>query len=141
MNERNTNAIAAIQEVCPAEATPTKAGIVLKFSGISDKFTLSTENDEFTLFTDEWHEHFPDIEQLKSFWIGIFSGTEKIVIKYRGKTPIAHQRQVLKEGNWIVMSRTGSFVAPFWKPKSYKTIEYKIANQRVHSIAGSARSE
>lgn len=129
MNERDTDAVEAIQEVLSVETTPVKAGIALKFSGTSDNFTLSTKNDEFTIFADEWHEHFPNLEQLKSFLTDLFSGTAKIVIKYLGKTPVAHQRQILKENNWIVMSRNGSLVSPFWKPKSYKTIGYENCQQ------------
>ena len=129
MNDRNIKAISAIKGAFSVKATPSAKGTTLEFKGTADVFTLSTENDEYTIFTRDWHAHFPDIEQLSSFLTALFTGTAKIIIKYRGKCAVAHQIQILKDGQWIVMSQTGSLISPFWKPKSYKTIGFENCQQ------------
>lgn len=131
MNDRDKAAIAEIQEKWPVTATPGDNEICLEFSGIPEKFNLSTAHDEFTIFTDTWHEHFADMEQLVSFFDGLFTGKIQIVVKYRGKTPVAHQVQVLEDKRVNVMSRTGGLVSPFWRPKSYRTLRYATANKEL----------
>jgi hypothetical protein len=124
MTERDNNAIAAIRRKYRVVANPEKDGVNLEFAGVSEKFSLSTKNDEYTLFADSWHEHFPSLDHLLAFLDGLFSGTIQIVVKYRGKTAVGHQRQVLVEGQMRVVSQMGALVAPFWRQKAFKTLRY-----------------
>jgi len=141
MNDRNIKAISAIKGAFSVKATPSAKGTTLEFTGTADLFTLSTANDEYTIFTRDWHAHFPDIEQLTSFLTALFTGTAKIMVKYRGKCAVAYQIQILKDGQWIVMSQTGSLISPFWKPISYRTIGYENCQQSVPAyVAQSAPS-
>lgn len=125
MKDQDKEAIAKIQEKYSVSTSQGKHGICVEFAGVQEKFNLSTANDEFTIFTDEWHEHFADIDQVLIFFDGLFAGTIQIVVKYRGKTPVGHQAQVLKKGQIDVVSRTGSLLSLFWRQKSFKTKKYQ----------------
>lgn len=107
--------------------TPEKKGIGLKFDGIAEKFTLLWLNDEFILFTAAWHEHFGCVSEIAEFFGGLFSGTVQIVVKYRGKTPVGHQVQVIENGETQVVSRVGSLFPLFWRKKTFKRIEYRLS--------------
>jgi hypothetical protein len=127
MNDRDKEAIARIREKYFVTTSDGKHGICLEFAGVPEKFNLTTANNEFTVFTDEWHEHFADMNQLMDFFDGLFSGTTRIVLKLRGRTVVGHQRQVLRDGKICVMSRTGSLIPLFWLRKTFKTLNYTTA--------------
>ena len=135
MNDRDKEAIARIREKYSVTTSDGKNGPCLEFSGVPEKFNLTTANNEFTVFTDEWHEHFADMDQLMDFWDGLFAGRVRIVLKLRGKTVVGHQRQVLKDGKPEVMSWTGSLLPLFWRRKTFKTLGYTAANRLQTSVA------
>ncbi len=129
MDDRDRDAVATLQNRFAVKATPTEKSTTLQFAGVPEKFNLSTKNNEFTIFTDAWHEHFADLSELQAFLDGLFSGRIQILVKYRGRTPVGHSTQVLKDGKVSVVSRTATLLPLFWRPKSYKTLNYTIADK------------
>jgi len=112
------------QQRFAATVTNTADGFRLQFPGVSESFELSTEHDEFTVFTSSWHEHFSDIDSLEPFFAGLLSGGVEVVVTYRGQKPVAHQIRRCVEGDATVVSRTAVLVSPFWRRKSHRTIRY-----------------
>jgi hypothetical protein len=126
MNDQHTEAIKRLQHKYGASSTQTAKGTQLQFPGIPESFELSTANDEFTLFTSAWHEHFPNVEHLEGFLDGLFSGRVEIIVTYRGETPVGHKVRVQRADRAEVVSSTGSLVPLFWRRKSYKTLTYRL---------------
>lgn len=131
MNDRDKAAITRIRQTFSVTATLIEKGICFEFAGIPEKFNLFTEKDEFIVFTDMWHEHFDNIDEVMTFFDGLFTGRIQIEVKFRGKTPVGHQVQLLKDGKVDIMSQTGSIVPLFWRPKSYKTLKFITANKSI----------
>ena len=135
MNDRDKEAVARIEAKYRATVTLDKKRLCLQFPGIAEKFYLSTEYNEYTISGgDVWHEHLPDLTQLEAFLDGVFTGAIQIVVKFRGKTPVGHQVQKMKDGKAAVTSWTGSLVPFFWRRKSFKTMEYRTANNGTEPI-------
>jgi hypothetical protein len=122
---KDIDVIEKIKSAFPVKVT-TEKGIMIEFEGVEEKFNLDTAHDEFTIYTDTWHYHFADMDMLLTFFKDIFAGTLQIVVKFRGKTPVAHQVQLVKDGKVYVVSQTGILIPLFWRKKSYKTLNYKI---------------
>ena len=71
----------------------------LKMDGVDDTFYIHVSPDHCILSTNSWHEHFRDQwgvpygldgpYNLEEFLDGLFTGTIQIMVKYRGKTPLA----------------------------------------------------
>jgi hypothetical protein len=130
MNDRDKEAAARLESKYRATVTPGEKRLCLQFPGVAETFYLSTEYNEYTISgADVWHEHFPDLTQLEAFLDGIFSGTIRVVVKFRGKTHAGHQVQRMKDGKVEVTSWTGSLLPLFWRRKTIKTMEYRTANQ------------
>jgi hypothetical protein len=140
MSDRDAQAIQRLQQKYAVAVTQTEKGFGLQFPGVSESFELSTAHGEFTVFTADWHEHFPDIMALEGFLDGLFSGTVEIVISYRGKTPVGHQVRVQGDGGARVVSRTGSLIPLFWRTKTHKTLRYTNANKAMQATAATPRS-
>lgn len=112
-------------------------GLELHFPSTTDSFEISTANDELTVFTHSWHEHFEDIDALERFLDGLLSGRFEIVVTYRGRTPVAHKVLARRDGETKVMSSTGTLVPLFWRQKSRRTLKYTISpNQPLEPTAG-----
>jgi hypothetical protein len=134
MNDRDKEAAARIEAKYRATVTSENRSLCVTFPGIAERFHLSTEYNEYTISGEAWHEHLPDLTQLETFLDGIFSGAIRIVVKFRGKTPVGHQVQKMRDGRVDVTSRTGSLVPFFWRNKSFKTMEYRTANNGTEPI-------
>lgn len=131
MIDKVKDAIADLKEEYPITMMSVGDEIQLKIEGVQDTFVLSVSRHECILFTDVWHEHFDTADDLAEFLDGLFTGRIQIVVKYRGQTPVAHKVQVLHGGKVNTVSWTGSLVSPFWRKKSYKTLEYRPAKHRL----------
>jgi hypothetical protein len=109
-------------------------GNVLKLTmkSIDETLSLSDKNSEYTVFTSAWHEHFDEIGQLESFLRALLSGGIVVVVKYRGKQPVAHQAQMIKDGHTQVVSQAASLISPFWRARSFKTFRYECARLSLH---------
>ena len=128
---------ARLQQKYSATVVETPRGLELLFPGMSDSFELSTANDELTVFTQSWHEHFEGIDTLERFLDGLFSGRLEIVVTYRGSTPVAHKVLARRDGKTKVMSSTRILVPLFWRRKSHRTLNYTIAPyQALEPTAG-----
>lgn len=128
MNTAEKDAITAIQKKFPVKVVPVDNRLFLEFEGVPERFILAWANQEFTISTSAWHEHFGDLDQLLDFLDSLFSGRIQIVVKYRGETPVRHQIQVLKDGKVNVISQTGALLPLFWRLKSLETLRYVIPN-------------
>ena len=119
-------------------ATVREAGrsMQLEFPDIPDAFELSAD-DELTLFTDSWHEHFDSMESFEAFLDGLFAGRLQVIVTYRGSTPVGHRVVAHRDGETRVLARTGVLVPLFWKRKSQRTLSYaKSPNQAMQRTAG-----
>jgi len=108
-----------------------KDGLELTLEGISDKFQLVFWGNEITLLAGAWHEHFERPCELQEFLEKLFVGSIQVVVKHRGKTPVAYQLQLVDNGTPKVLSQSGMIFSPFWWKKSYKTLTYIAANKLV----------
>ena len=100
--------------------------------GKDKKFTVSYSHGEYTVYSDKWHEHFEDLEELEKFIDGLLAGNIQIAIKYRGQTPVGHQVQIIKDRKKHVISQTGSLFSAFWKKNSIEYINYSTANKTIN---------
>ena len=139
MKPEEEKAIVEIKGKYRCSTSSEKKGVGLHFDHVLETFTLVWLNGEFILFTEMWHEHFADVQELMTFLDGLFSGAIQVVVKCRGKSPVGHQVQRIVNGKKQVVSQVGSLVPLFWRKKTLKTMEYRTANQGVHgSLASSA---
>ena len=97
--------------------------------GIDDEFRASVLGDECIASTSEWHEHFSNADEMEAFLKSLFEGKAEIIVTYRGNKPVSHRIQIVEEQRPRVVSRTGALFFPFWKPKTEKKKEYRIANK------------
>jgi len=97
--------------------------------GITDEFLTSIVGDECVISTKDWHEHFSTIEDMEYFMKCLFIGNAEIVVTYRGDKAVSHLIQILENGSSRFVSKTGTLSFSFWRPKTTKKLEYKIANK------------
>jgi hypothetical protein len=133
MMDKVKEAIAKLKQDYPITETSAGGEIELKVEGVQETFRLATFRHECILFADAWHEHFDTADDLAEFLDGLFTGRVQIVVKYRGKTPVAHKVRLLHEGKIHFVSWTGSLISLFlfWRKKSYKTLDYRRADKRL----------
>jgi hypothetical protein len=96
----------------------------IEFPDIPHAFELSAD-DELTLFTDSWHEHFDTMKSLEAFLDHLFAGRLEVIVTYRGSTPVAHRIVGYRDGETHVLSRTGILLPLFWRRKSQRTLTYR----------------
>ena len=79
---------------------------------------ISIDPGEYTVYFEGWHQHFdsPD-EALDWFAMGLISGTCRLVVIYRGDTPVSFTLEVREEERWTSHSTTGLIFRPFWRRK------------------------
>lgn len=113
-----------LKETYRVTATPSGEDVRLRFEGLSEEFILSSVYDELMLRTDCWHEHFSTANAMFGFLDRLFSGRIRVVVKFRGKTPVGHQIQELTDDGFRVVSWTCAMVPLFWRRKSFRTMKY-----------------
>jgi hypothetical protein len=130
MMHKVKEAITRLKQNYPITVKSFRDEIELHVAGVQETFHLSVSRRECILFVDAWHEHFDTVDDLVGFLEGLFTGHMQIVVKYRGKTPVAHRVRVVHDGKDHVVSWTGSLLCLFlfWRKKSYKTLDYKPAD-------------
>ena len=107
----------------------------LEFPDVPHAFELSAD-DELTLFTDSWHEHFDSMESFEAFLGGLFAGRLQVIVTYRGTRPVAHKVVAHRGDDTRVLSRTGVLIPLFWKRKSQRTLSYaKSPNHAMERTA------
>jgi hypothetical protein len=116
---------ATVREAAPA--------MKLEFPGIPHAFELSAD-DELTLFTDSWHEHFDSMESLEAFLDDLFTGALQVIVTYRGSRPVAHRVVAQRDGKSRVVSRTGVLVPLFWRRKSLRTLTYARSSNQTSEV-------
>lgn len=127
-----TETLIRLQQEYPVRVTSSgKKEVKFTVDGIEDTFHVSVHSNDCIICTESWHEHVADYYGLNSFLHLLFSGTIRITVKYRGRFPVAHCVRKMHKGKEVVISRTGSLVSPFWKKKSYKTLEYQPAKNAL----------
>ena len=134
--EPRSEIVSRLQQKFGATITETPRGLQVRFPDVTERFELSTANDELTLFAESWHEHFSALGALEGFLGALFAGTAEIVVTYRGKTPVGHKVLVREDNGTRIVSRTGILIPLFWKRKSQRTFNYKSPNQALQPTAG-----
>lgn len=89
------------------------------------------EYDEYTIYTDSWHEHVGSAQGVKEFLLALLSGTARIVLKYRGSFLAAHKVQWKKNGEFKTIGLSGSLLSPFWRKKRIVIRSYELANSHL----------
>jgi hypothetical protein len=112
---------ARLRDKFNATVRETGPTMELEFSGVPHAFELAAD-DELTLFTDSWHEHFDSVESLEAFLDGLFAGRLQVIVTYRGGIPVAHKVVAYRNGETRVLSRSGVLVPLFWKRRSRRTL-------------------
>jgi hypothetical protein len=125
--------IVRLKQKYPIADTAVGNEIELKIEGVQDTFHLSVSRHECILFANVWHEHFRTADHLAQFLDGLLTGRTRIVVKYRGRTAVAHQVQLIQDGKVKVVSWTASLISIFlfWRNKSYKTLDYRPVGARL----------
>lgn len=120
-------ALAKIKDMYCFSTTSEGNEVHIDVRGLERAFRLSISPKYQMVYTDTWHEHYDDPDDLARFLEGLFSGNIQIVVKFRGKTPVGHQAQIMQDGKPFVTSWIGAIASPFWRRKSYKRFEYNAA--------------
>lgn len=133
MTDEIAEALARIKRKYSITVNPGDGQIDIDVNCLNGDFRLSISEREHIIFTDSWHEHFDDYGGLETFLTKLFSGEIQFVVKCRGSTPVAHQLQVLCNGEIEVRSWTSSLVSPFWRKKSYRKLRYIALNKAINA--------
>ena len=71
-------------------------------------------SNEFIVRFDGWHEHFGSARPAFDCFLFAFSGKARVVVTYRGRTPVKWVLEHLDEDGWHVDSEVGHLFIPFW---------------------------
>ncbi|MEN6319069.1 MAG: hypothetical protein ABFD82_09990 [Syntrophaceae bacterium] len=118
-----------INDKYPLRYTIKENMVHFSIEGITDEFRVSVLGDECIVSTAEWHEHFSTLEEMESFMKCLFTGCAEIIVTYRKDKPVSHRTQMIEDGKPKVLSRTGSLFFPFWRPKTERKLNYRIASK------------
>jgi len=94
-------------------ATPTSITVLAPSpDGFSVSFYASPK--EYVVHLDGWHEHFELADEALECFAFAFSGSSRLAITYRGRTPVKWVLEYLDESGWQAESEVGMILIPFW---------------------------
>lgn len=125
------NFISELKKAYPIRVIDGEGTYNFRVEGLEEEFHISDDSDEFTLFTNVWHEHFDTIQDVRYFLDDLFNGIVEIVVKYRGETPVSHSVKIITEDGERIASKTGSLISPVWRKKTIKIHKYKLADKSL----------
>lgn len=119
-------AIAHMKQDYPITDSLSGEVVDIRIAGIADTFRVSVAGGEYTLFTDEWHQHFETAEGLEAFLRYLLTGRARVVVTYRGDRPVAHTIEVIQDGKVRTVGGTAELLQPFWRRKRRKALDYRL---------------
>ena len=135
MSDEIQSALTGMKEKYPLTTSEEGDLTHLDVKGTNGNFRLTVSKGESILFADVWHIHFGGHYplSLESLLEGLFAGTIQVIVKFRGDKPVGQKVKIIQDDGPNYISWSSALVSPFWRPKSYRTFTYEIANNAINT--------